>query len=287
MKWFVTGASGMLGHRLVERLTAAGHEVVSAPRQQLDITVAPAVDQALAAAGADVVVNAAAFTAVDAAEADEHGAIAVNGTGAGNVAQAAAKHGAAVLQISTDYVFDGRASIPYDEAAPTAPVSAYGRSKAAGEAAVLESGARAAVVRTAWLYGPGGGNFVATMLRLEREREVVQVVDDQVGQPTSTDVLIDALLALAPGVVDGSMVGCYHVTCRGQTSWHGLASEVFRLAGADAARVQPTTSAAFVRPAPRPAYSVLSHRRWIEAGLPDHAMWTDALRAMFPLLSSS
>ena len=286
MKWFVTGASGMLGHRLVERLSAAGHEVISAPRQ-LDITVAPAVDQALAAAGADVVVNAAAFTAVDAAEVEEERALAVNGTGAGNIAAAAARHGVAVLQISTDYVFDGRASIPYDEDAPTAPVSAYGRSKAAGEAAVLNSGARAAVVRTAWLYGPGGGNFVATMLRLERERDVVQVVDDQVGQPTSTDVLIDALLALAPGVVDGSMVGCYHATCRGQTSWHGLASEVFRLAGADTARVQPTTSGTFVRPAPRPAFSVLSHRRWIEAGLPDLATWTDALSAMYPQLAGA
>jgi len=285
MIWFVTGARGMLGHRLVERLAATGHQVIPAPRD-LDITAAEDVDRALASAGADVVVNAAAFTAVDAAEADEERAIAVNGTGAGNVAAAAARHGAAVLQISTDYVFDGSATEPYDEDTPTAPVSAYGRSKAIGEAAVLSSGARAAVVRTAWLYGPGGGNFVSTMLRLERERDVVQVVDDQVGQPTSTDVLIDALLALAPGVVDGSMLGCYHATCRGQTSWCGLASEVFRLAGADSGRVQPTTSAAYVRPAPRPAFSVLSHRRWSEAGLPDLATWPDALRAAYPGLSA-
>ncbi len=286
MIWFVTGARGMLGHRLVERLAATGHHVIPAPRD-LDITVGEDVDRALASAGADVIVNAAAFTAVDAAEADEERAIAVNGTGAGNVAAAAARYGAAVLQISTDYVFDGSATEPYDEDTPTAPVSAYGRSKAVGEAAVLSSGARAAVVRTAWLYGPGGGNFVSTMLRLERERDVVQVVDDQVGQPTSTDVLIDALLALAPGVVDGSMLGCYHATCRGQTSWCGLASEVFRLAGADSGRVQPTTSAAFVRPAPRPAFSVLSHRRWSEAGLPDLATWPDALRAAYPGLSAA
>lgn len=286
MIWFVTGARGMLGHRLVERLAATGHHVIPAPRD-LDITVGEDVDRALASAGADVIVNAAAFTAVDAAEADEERAIAVNGTGAGNVAAAAARHGAAVLQISTDYVFDGRATEPYDEDTPTAPVSAYGRSKALGEAAVLSSGARAAVVRTAWLYGPGGGNFVSTMLRLERERDVVQVVDDQVGQPTSTDVLIDALLALAPGVVDGSMLGCYHATCRGQTSWFGLATEVFRLAGADSGRVQPTTSAAFVRPAPRPAFSVLSHRRWTQDGLPDLATWPDALRAAYPGLSAA
>jgi dTDP-4-dehydrorhamnose reductase len=284
MIWFVTGARGMLGHRLVERLQAAGQQV-SAP-EHLDITIAPAVDEAIQSAGPDVVVNAAAYTAVDAAETDEERATAVNGTGAGNVAQAAARHGAAVLQISTDYVFDGHATEPYDEEAATAPVSAYGRSKAAGEAAVLQSAARAAVVRTAWLYGPGGANFVSTMLRLERERDVVQVVDDQVGQPTSTDVVVDALLALAPQVVAGSASGCFHATCRGQTSWHGLACEVFRLAGADPARVQPTTSKAFVRPAPRPAFSVLSHRRWTEPGLPAHAFWTDALRTTMPMMSA-
>lgn len=276
----------MLGHRLVQALAGQGSHVTAATNADLDITAADAVTAALAASTPDVVVNAAAYTKVDDAESHEDLAVAVNGDGAGRVAAAARDAGCAVLHISTDYVFDGAAANPYDEDAPTAPVSAYGRSKAAGEAAVLSAGGRAAVVRTAWLYGPGGGNFVSTMLRLERERDTVQVVDDQVGQPTSTDVVVAALFALAPAVVAGEAGGCFHATCAGETSWHGLATETFRLAGADPARVERTDSAAFQRPAPRPAFSVLSHRRWQEAGLWTPPPWQAALAEVFGELRS-
>lgn len=288
MKWLVTGAAGMLGGRLVADLRADGEQVRALTRAELDITAAPEVADLLAHARPDVVVNCAAYTAVDAAEADEGTATAVNADGPANLARGCADVGAALLHMSTDYVFAGDAGEPYDEDAPTAPLSAYGRSKAAGERRVLDLlPERAAIVRTAWLYGPGGRNFVATMLRLAADRDPgdpVQVVDDQRGAPTSTEVVARALRGLGPAVAHGDAAGVFHATCTGETTWFGLAREVFRLAGADPERVVPTDSAAYARPgmAARPGYSVLGHRRWTQVGLAEPEPWQPALVRTLP-----
>jgi dTDP-4-dehydrorhamnose reductase len=232
-----------------------------------------------AVAGHDVVINAAGFTRVDDAETDEAKAHLVNAVGAGNLARAAAEHGATLVQLSTDYVFDGTATSPYAEDAPTNPVSAYGRTKAEGERLALSlNPGRTYVVRTAWLYGQHGPNFASTMLGLARERDTVDVVTDQLGQPTWTADLagriVEVLDADAP-------VGIYHATNTGQASWYDFARLVFELGGFDPDRVKPTESARFVRPAPRPAYSVLGQDAWGRAGLPELRSWTTALRHAF------
>nr|BFE85719.1 dTDP-4-dehydrorhamnose reductase [Planobispora longispora] len=202
----------------------------------------------------DAVVNCAAWTAVDDAEAHEAEALAVNGHAVRALAEACAEADARLVQISTDYVFDGASSRPYREDDPTGPVGAYGRSKLAGERAALEHGH--IVVRTAWLYGARGANFVRTMIRLEAERETVSVVDDQHGQPTWAADLAAELVRLVHADVPG---GIYHATNSGRTTWYGFAREIFTLLGADPERVRPVTTAAFPRPARRPAYSVLGH----------------------------
>jgi dTDP-4-dehydrorhamnose reductase len=277
--WLVTGAGGMLGRELVAVLAARGAAVAAPRRAELDITDPAAV--AAAVAGRDLVVNAAAWTDVDGAETAEDAATAVNGTAVAGLAAACARAGAALVHVSTDYVFPGTAGRPYAEDAPTAPINAYGRSKLAGERAIRAVlPERGFVVRTAWLYGAGGPNFVATMLRLARERDTVDVVDDQLGQPTWSYALADRLVALGQAALAGAApAGVYHGTASGQTTWYGLAREVFARAGLDPDRVRPTTSERFVRPAKRPAYSVLGHGRWAAAGLPPMAGWREMLAA--------
>jgi dTDP-4-dehydrorhamnose reductase len=271
MRYLVTGANGMLATDMRQML--AGRPVTALGRGDLDVTDPDAVDAAVA--GHAVVLNCAAYTKVDDAEAHEDAAFAVNATGAGNLAVAAARHGAKLVQLSTDYVFDGTATTPYPEDAPRHPVSAYGRTKAEGERLALEGNPGATwVVRTAWLYGAHGPNFPKTMLRLAEDRDTVAVVDDQLGQPTWTADLARQLVAmldanLAPGV--------YHATSSGSTSWFEFARAVFSVAGLDPDRVKPTSSAQFVRPAPRPAYSVLGHARWLQSGLPPIRDWRSAL----------
>lgn len=276
MRWLVTGAAGMLGRDVATALDGA--EVTALGRKQLDVTDPAAVDDAVR--GHDVVVNTAAWTDVDGAETAEEAATAVNGTGPALLAAACARHGARLVHVSTDYVFDGAATSPYPEDAPTAPRSAYGRSKLAGERAVLAALPDAGyVVRTAWLYGEHGGNFVATMARLSADRETLDVVDDQRGQPTwSMDVatrLVELVRADAPA-------GVYHATNAGETTWFGLARAVFAQLGLDPERVRPTTTDRFPRPAPRPAYSVLGHDGWARAGLPPLRPWDEALAAAAP-----
>lgn len=275
LRWLVTGAKGQLGTDLQDVLAGAGITRVTAlDLPDLDITDAAAADRAVA--GHDLVINAAAWTAVDAAEEKEPAAFAVNAVGPANLARACAVHRARMLQVSTDYVFAGDADRPYPENALPAPRSAYGRTKAAGEWAVrAELPGRHWIVRTAWLYGAAGKNFVRTMARLQRERETVTVVSDQRGQPTWSLDLARAILSL---VAADAPAGVYHGTSSGECTWFDLARLVFELAGADPRRVHPTTSEAFANPTPRPAYSVLGHDAWAAAGLSPIRAWDAALR---------
>ncbi|HSK28016.1 MAG TPA: dTDP-4-dehydrorhamnose reductase [Jiangellales bacterium] len=279
--WLVTGAGGMLGRDVVAAARRAGVEVTAAARADLDVTD-PATVRA-AVAGHAVVVNCAAWTAVDDAEAHEAEAAAVNAEGPRLLAEACAASGARLVQVSTDYVFAGDgAPRPYAEDDPVAPRSAYGRGKAAGEAAVRAAlPDRSYVLRTAWLYGEEGPSFVRTVLRLAAEREVLDVVDDQHGQPTWSR---DVARRLVEVVTRGAPAGTYHATAAGETTWYGLAREVLRLAGDDPDRVRPTTTAAFPRPAPRPAWSVLGHDGWERAGLPPLRGWRPMLAEALPLV---
>ena len=274
-RWLVTGAGGMLGQDVVTCLERCGETVLALSRADLDITDQAAVTATVLDRRPDIVVNCAAWTAVDEAEAHEDEALAVNVGGARLVAQACATSGACLIQISTDYVFAGDARRPYAEHDRCVPRTAYGRTKLAGERAVAEllpgSGY---IVRTAWLYGAHGPNFVRTMIGLERNRAVVDVVDDQRGQPTWTMDVAGQVIALARS---GAPAGVYHATSSGQTTWFGLASEIFRLLGADTARVRPVTSGAYPRPAPRPAYSVLGHGAWARAGIKPIPGWRPRL----------
>ncbi len=279
----VTGAGGQLGADL---LRVAGGSAQGLTRAVLDVTDAPMVDKTVAEwvgaarAGADrlVCINAAAYTAVDDAETNADRAFAVNATGPANLAEACARHGVSLVQVSTDYVFSGAAGRPYPVDAPTGPATVYGASKLAGERAVLDSPVRAWVVRTAWVYGETGGNFVKTIARLERSRPTLEVVDDQRGSPTWSRDLARGLVALAGS---DAPPGVYHCTNGGDTTWYGLARAVFEELGADPDRIGPTTTAAYPRPAPRPAYSVLSSAAWLAAGLPALPHWRDGLATAF------
>jgi len=239
----VTGAGGMLGSAVAATAMAAGHDVGARERSQLDITDAGAVDDALASEPWDAVVNCAAWTDVDGAEDHEEEATLVNGEGPANLARACAASGVRLVHVSTDYVFAGDKEGPYVESDPTGPRSADH-----------------AIVRTSWLYGAGGGNFVDTMLRLGGERDSVDVVDDQLGRPTWTGDLAPALVALAtaPGT------GLFHAAGEGSCTWFELARTALELAGSDCV-VEPTTTENFPRPAPRPANSVLDSERGGEA----------------------
>ena len=256
----MTGAGGMLGSAVAATAVAAGHDVGARERSQLDITDAGAVDEALAGEPWEAVVNCAAWTDVDGAEEHEDQATLVNGEGPANLARACAASGIRLVHVSTDYVFAGDKQGPYVESDHTGPRSAYGRSKLAGEEAVAASGADHAIVRTSWLYGAGGGNFVDTMLRLGAERDSVSVVDDQLGRPTWTGDLAPALVALAAS----PRTGLFHAAGEGSCTWFELARSALELAGSPCA-VEPTTTDDFPRPAPRPANSVLDTERGGEA----------------------
>ena len=268
----VTGAGGMLGSAVAATALAAGHEVGARERSRLDITDAAAVEQALGSEPWDAVINCAAWTDVDGAEEHEAQATLVNGEGPANLAGSCAANGVRLVHVSTDYVFDGEKQGPYVESDPTGPRSAYGRSKLAGEQAVAASGADHAIVRTSWLYGADGTNFVDTMLRLGSERESVSVVDDQLGRPTWTGDLAPALVACATA----EPTGLFHAAGQGSCTWFELARTALELAGSECA-VEPTTTENFPRPAPRPANSVLDTERGGEAVM--LGPWQDGLVA--------
>jgi dTDP-4-dehydrorhamnose reductase len=276
-RWLITGAHGQLGSDLQRVL--ADDDVRALGRSDLDVADLRAVADTIAEFRPDVVVNGAAYTAVDSAETDEDTAYRVNAAGAAAVASAVARTGGRLIHVSTDYVFDGESRVPYEVDDPTGPKSVYGRSKLAGEEAIRELLPSAYIVRTAWLYGAVGGNFVKTMARLERERTTVTVVDDQFGAPTWTAQLAAALVAL--GRSSATSAGIYHCTNSASTSWFGFARAIFEELGADPSRVLPTSTANFPRPAPRPAYSVLSDRAWRGAGLTPLPHWRSALHQAF------
>jgi dTDP-4-dehydrorhamnose reductase len=279
-RWLVVGCDGMLGQDLVVALGESpdAREVTAVDRDVVDIIDPGACLEAVA--GQDLVVNVAAWTAVDDAETHEAQAFSVNAVGAANLARACSAAGARMVQVSTDYVFAGDATSPYAEDAPLAPRSAYGRTKGAGEWAVRTHLPSASwVVRTAWLYGAHGPNFVKTMARLAAERDTVSVVDDQRGQPTWT---VDLAAAIVRLVDSEAPFGTYHGTSAGDTTWFGFAQAIFAEMGLDPARVRPTTTDAFPLPAPRPAYSVLGHEAWSRAGLPGLPDWRRALTEALP-----
>jgi dTDP-4-dehydrorhamnose reductase len=279
-RWLVTGAAGLLGTDLVAALERGGHSVTGLGRSGLDVTDADAVADAVARYRPDVVVNCAAWTAVDDAEAAEEQALAVNAAGAAHLAAACDQAGARLVQVSTDYVFAGTGARPYAEYDAPAPRTAYGRTKLAGERAVLDRLPRAGyIVRTAWLYGAHGPCFPRTMIAREGQQRTVDVVDDQYGQPTWAADVAGQIIALADSA---AKPGIYHATSSGRTTWFGLAREIFLLLGADPDRVRPIPSGALSRPAPRPAYSVLGHSEWESSHVPPIGDWRAALARAFP-----
>lgn len=276
MKLLVTGAQGMLGHDVRRAAERAGHELIPVDLPELDITDEPAAISFLRRERPEATINCAAWTDVDGAEGEPEGARAVNAQGAGNLARAAALIGTPLLHVSTDYVFDGTPPLddagrprPYVESDPTGPRSVYGETKLAGERLVLEASSDHTVVRTAWLYGVDGSNFVETMLRLAAERDAVQVVDDQVGSPTWAGHLAPALV----GLLERCVSGVVHLTGAGHVSWNGFAREIFRQADVDC-RVQAIGSEQMARPAPRPAWSAMESERAEAIPMPD---WRDGL----------
>ena len=291
-RWLITGATGMLGRDLVDTLTQKGEDVTPLGRADLDITDPAAVTAAVKSAEPDVLVNCAAWTAVDDAEAREEDALAVNGRAVVSLAEACAAARAFLIQVSTDYVFDGLATSPYPEDGVPAPRTAYGRTKLAGERAARTILPNAAyILRTAWLYGAHGRNFVHAMIRLAAAGISPLIVNDQRGQPTWS---LDVARQIHALINAGASPGIYHATSSGETTWYGLAEEVFRLFAATAVSgtsiptginqlgPTPTTSATYQRPAPRPAYSVLGHAAWQATGISPIGDWRDTLHRAFP-----
>lgn len=278
----VTGAAGQLGSQLLGRGGASVRGLTSA---ELDITDPVSIYDALGDLGpGDVLINCAAYTAVDNAETDRQAALDVNAAGPGYLAEHTARTGTRLIHISTDYVFTGLASRPLEPGDPTGPDSVYGATKLAGEHAVRAIDPNATIVRTAWVYtgAPGASDFVGTMRRLESQRDTVSVVTDQVGSPTYSGDLADGLLELVRDVgrPESEAAGrILHASNAGSCSWFDLAQAVFAEVGADPARVLPTTTAEFPRPAPRPPYSVLSGRAWQSAQLTPLRDWRAALAA--------
>jgi dTDP-4-dehydrorhamnose reductase len=272
MRVAVTGAGGLLGRALVPALAAAGHEPVALTREHADVTRIEELRRALGAARPEWVIHLASFTRVDDCESHADDAHLVNGLGARNAAQAAAEAGVPILALSSDYVFSGDATRPYREYDPTGPRSVYGASKLAGEQAVREVHPRHVIVRSAWLYGRGGANFVDTILARARAGEPLRVVDDQRGSPTSASDLAPALVRL----IEAGQYGTYHCTNTGECSWHELAVHVLRGSGI-AAPVAPIDSATLARPARRPSYSVLNNRVFEHVTRHRMPHWQDAV----------
>ena len=271
----VTGGGGQLGREFALLL---GADAAAPGRAELDVADTASVERAFDLHRPTLVLHCAAWTDVDSAESDPGGARRVNEEGSRNVARAARAHGAALVGFSTDYVFAGDDPAGYDERSPVAPRSVYGATKLAGERALLEQHPEAYVVRTAWLFSPRGRNFLLTMLRVGAERDEVHVVDDQIGCPTATLHLAPATLVL----LETCPPGIYHLAGSGATSWHGFASAIMQDAGLGA-RVEPIPSSELLRPAPRPACSIL---RTVHAGAPRLPHWREGVRDCLAALNA-
>ena len=281
MKVLVTGSNGQLGSELLVRYAERSFDTVYAgDLPDLDITSTESVAALFDEIAPDVVINCAAWTAVDAAEENERGAFTVNAEGPAVLASQCARVGARLVHISTDYVFSGDATEPYQENDHAEPVTAYGRTKLAGEKYVQEIiPENHLIVRTAWLYGINGENFVKTIIRALEQRDVLTVVTDQVGQPTYAGDLADAIVDLID--VPGAR-GIFHATNSGVASWFEFARQIVVEIGGDPERILPTDSSSFVRLAPRPPYSVLGHQRWAEIGMQPMRDWRSALHEAMP-----
>lgn len=268
MRILVTGRKGQVARSLLERGPVAGHQVIALGRPDLDLAgSADAIAAAIEGERPEVIVSAAAYTAVDRAESEPELAFAINATGAGAVARAANRLGVPLVHLSTDYVFDGSKPSPYVEGDATGPTGVYGASKLAGEQAVLAAKPDSAILRTAWVYSPFGGNFVKTMLRLAADREEVSVVADQIGNPTSALDIADGVLAVAANLAgsdDPSLRGVFHMTAEGEASWANFAEAIFAASaetGGPSARVRPIATADYPTPARRPSNSRLDCSR--------------------------
>jgi dTDP-4-dehydrorhamnose reductase len=286
MKWLITGASGQLGLALQKELTKRGIDFVEANSTEMDITNPLIVNQKVDLIKPSVIINAAAWTDVDGAESNESAAYSVNALGPQNLANAASKAGARLVQISTDYVFSGDASSPWSEKAPHNPQSIYGSTKSEGEKFVLTTlPSNSYVVRTAWLYSSIGKNFAKTMTNLAlNQKGEVRVVNDQVGQPTVAGDLAKQIVEL---VLSEVPVGIYHGTNSGQATWFEFAQAIFSIAGAEVSRVIPVSTTEFPSPAKRPAYSVLGHYAWTGTSVAEMRNWKIALEEAMPAIISA
>jgi dTDP-4-dehydrorhamnose reductase len=282
----LTGAQGQVGYELARLLPAHG-DVVATDRATLDLAQPDAIVAVMREVRPDLVVNAGAYTAVDAAERDPAAAFAVNARAPQILADEAKRSGALLLHYSTDYVFDGNATTPYDEEAPVAPLNVYGCSKLDGERAIAASGARALVLRTSWVYGLRGRNFLSTIRRLAAERDELKIVADQTGTPNWARTLA---IATADVVAQGlpyllERAGLYHFSSTGATTWHGFAAAI--IGDAQKPRVTPITTAEYPTPARRPAYAVLATTRFRDAFGYELPPWDDALAACLAAASGA
>lgn len=294
MDILLTGAGGQLGIDIASQAVEAGFELTALSHSELDVSERESVVDAVAAVRPKLIINAAAYTAVDDAETRRPTAFAVNRDGPANLAEVTEKTGATLIHISTDYVFDGSKPSPYVETDEASPLNVYGESKLAGETAVQSICVRHVIVRTSWLYGLHGRNFVKTMLRLGKERDVLQVVSDQIGCPTYSGDLAAAILSICRRHVDGNPpqdgFGLFHYAGAGQTSWHEFAREIFQLSKSSrikAPRLEPIATADFPAKAPRPQYSALECSKIDAAYGLRPQPWQASLRGMLETLQES
>jgi dTDP-4-dehydrorhamnose reductase len=286
MTWLITGGSGQLGVAVSQELGESGQSFYAVSSSDLDITQGPIVQEFVAGLSPSVIINCAAWTDVDGAESDEQGALRINSDGAENLAVAGNLCDSRLIHISTDYVFSGEGSSPWQVTDEINPQSAYGRTKAQGESRVLATyPENTFVVRTAWLYSPWGKNFAKTMTNLAiKSQGFVRVVNDQAGQPTSATDLARQLIELG---ISSSPAGIYHGTNSGQATWFDFSKEIFKLAGADVGRLIPVSSREYPRPAKRPSYSVLSHDAWAKTSVKAMRDWRIALAEAMPAIISA
>ncbi|WP_295113830.1 dTDP-4-dehydrorhamnose reductase [uncultured Methanobrevibacter sp.] len=278
MKILITGSNGMLGHDLIEVLKD-DHELILTTSKTLDITDRDRVIEFIVENSPDIVINSAAYTNVDGCEENQELAYAVNGDGVKNLALACSEVDCPLVHISTDYVFKGDNTRPWIEDDEIGPISVYGKSKLKGEEAILEILDKFFIVRTAWLYGINGGNFPKTMLELAKNHSEITVVYDEVGTPTYTPDLAEAISQL----IETDYYGIYHITNSGYCSWCEFARYIFEVAEKDV-KVIPVTASEFARPAPRPHYSVLENKNWVDSGFKPLRDYKDAAKEYIELI---